>query len=61
MKGLQGFIGTMLFYVVLSYFVMPLVFFYFIEKTLTSAGNGFVVGSVLSILLWFSFRSYITA
>ena len=59
MKGLQGFIGTMLFYVILSYFIMPLAFFYFIEKSLTSAGNGFVVGSIISILMWFSFRSYI--
>lgn len=59
MKGLQSFIGTMIFYVLLSYIVMPLAFFYFVEKTLMSAGNGFVVGSIVSILLWFMFRSSI--
>lgn len=59
MKGLNSFIGTMLFYIVLSYVIMPLVFFYFVEKSLMSAGNGFVAGSILSILLWFSFRSSI--
>jgi hypothetical protein len=59
MKGLQTFIGTMLFYIFLSYILMPLVFFYFVEKSLTSAGNGFVVGSIVSVLMWFTFRSYI--
>jgi hypothetical protein len=59
MKGLQPFIGVMAFYAVLSYIVMPLIFFYFVEKTLMSAGNGFVVGSIVSILLWFTFRKTI--
>jgi hypothetical protein len=61
MKGLNSFIATMIFYIVLSYVLMPLVFFYFVEKTLMSAGNGFVVGSILSLLLWFSFRSSVLA
>ncbi len=59
MKGLQSFIGTMIFYILLSYVIMPLAFFYFVEKSLMSAGNGFVVGSVLSVMLWFIFRSSI--
>lgn len=59
MKGLQSFIGVMLFYVVLSYIVVPLFFFFYVEKTLLSAGNGFIAGSILSIILWLSFRSYI--
>lgn len=59
MKNLQGFISTMLFYIVLSYVIMPLIFFYSFDKTLLSAGNGFVVGSLLSVVLWFNFRSSI--
>jgi hypothetical protein len=59
MKGLQGFIGVMLFYVILSYLIMPIVFFYYVEKSLMSAGNGFIVGSLISIVLWLYFRSYI--
>ena len=59
MKGLQGFIGVMLFYLILSYLIMPIVFFYYVEKSLMSAGNGFIVGSLISIVLWLYFRSYI--
>ena len=32
---------------------MPLVFYYGFGKNLTSAGNGFVVGSIISIILWY--------
>ena len=59
MAGLQMFIGTMLFYVLLSYVVMPVIFYYYVEKTLLSAGNGFVAGSLLSVVLWYTFRSQI--
>lgn len=59
MAGLQMFIGTMLFYILLSYVVMPIVFYYYVEKSLLSAGNGFVAGSLLSVLLWYTFRSQI--
>ena len=59
MKGLNTFIGVMLFYVVLSYVLFPLAFYYFVEKSLMSAGNGFVVGSIVSVLLWFTFRTTI--
>ena len=44
MASFNMFVGTMLFYVLLSYVVMPLVFYYYVEKTLLSAGNGFVAG-----------------
>ena len=53
------FVGVMAFYAVLSYIVGPLGFYYFVDKTLMSAGNGFVVGSIVSVLLWFTFRSTI--
>jgi hypothetical protein len=56
MASLQMFIGTMLFYVLLSYVVMPVIFYYYVEKTLLSAGNGFVAGSLLSVVLWYTFR-----
>ena len=59
MKGLNTFIGVMLFYAILSYIAFPLAFYYFIEKSLMSAGNGFVVGSIVSVLLWFTFRTTI--
>jgi hypothetical protein len=36
---------------------MPLLFYFLINKTDASAGNGFVVGSILSLLLWFVYGS----
>lgn len=59
MKGFNAFVGTMLFYMVLSYVIMPLVFYYFVDNTLMSAGNGNVVGSLMSVVLWYTFRSQI--
>jgi len=59
MASLNMFIGTMLFYVLLSYVIMPVIFYYYVEKTLLSAGNGFVAGSLLSVVLWYTFRSQI--
>jgi len=47
------FVGIMLFYILLSYIIFPLSFYYLIDKTLLSAGNGFVVGSIISIILWY--------
>ena len=46
------FFQIMAFYIVLSYVLFPLGFYYLVEKSLVSAGNGFITGSVLSILLW---------
>lgn len=51
------FLSIMLFYILLSYILGPLFFYYFFGKTLKSAGNGFVVGSILSIVLWQFFGS----
>ena len=47
------FLMIMAFYAVLSYIAGPLVFYYFIDRSLASAGNGYVFGSVLSLVLWF--------
>jgi hypothetical protein len=43
----------MAFYILLSYLLGPLIFYYTFGKTLKSAGNGFVVGSILSIIIWY--------
>ena len=51
----QTFLGIMGFYIILSYVVFPLGFYYLVEKSLVSAGNGFVVGSLISVALWYSF------
>jgi hypothetical protein len=51
-KKLQTFVGIMLFYALLTYLVFPVGFYYLINKSLVSAGNGFIVGSLVSIALW---------
>lgn len=48
---LQSLIGIMAFYAILTYVIFPLSFYYF-KRTLASAGNGFIAGSLVSILLW---------
>lgn len=50
---LQTFSAIMAFYILLSHVIFPLGFFYLVEKSLVSAGNGFVAGSLISIALWF--------
>ena len=56
-KSYQKFIGIMVFYILLSYVIAPLISYYFMGKTLKAAGNGFVVGSIISIILWYSYGS----
>lgn len=48
------FLGIMIFYLVLSYIVGPLVGYYAGGNSLDWAGHGFVVGSLISIVLWYS-------
>jgi len=52
-KKLQLFASIMGFYILLSYIAFPLAFFYLVEKSLESAGNGFVLGSLISVALWY--------
>jgi hypothetical protein len=52
-KKLQLFASIMGFYILLSYVVFPLGFYYLVEKSLESAGNGFVLGSLISVTLWY--------
>jgi hypothetical protein len=54
-KQVQTFMGIMSFYIVLTYIIFPLGFYYLAGKTLASAGNGFVVGSIVSVILWYNF------
>lgn len=51
------FLRIMVFYIFLSYILGPIVFFYAFGRTLKSAGNGFMVGSILSVLLWYFYGS----
>jgi hypothetical protein len=53
----QLFISIMEFYALLSYVIGPMAFYYLRERSLASAGNGFILGSVVSILLWLSVGS----
>jgi hypothetical protein len=54
-KKMQTFLGIMAFYAVLTFVIFPVGFYYLVNKSLMSAGNGFVVGSLISIMLWFVF------
>jgi len=47
------FLQIMAFYMLVTYVLGPVVFYYAFGRTLASAGNGFVAGSILSIVLWF--------
>jgi hypothetical protein len=51
----QTYMGVMAFYIFLSYVLFPLGFYHFVNKTLLSAGNGFIVGSIVSIVLWMTY------
>lgn len=51
----QTLMSILAFYAILSFIIFPIGFYYLVEKSALSAGNGFVVGSVLSIVLWFGF------
>ena len=49
------FFSVMVFYIFLSYILFPLIFYYLVDKSLHGAGNGYVVGSIISLILWFAF------
>jgi hypothetical protein len=52
---LQTFLGIMSFYILLSYLIFPMIFYYLMGKSLASAGKGFIVGSLISIVLWLAY------
>ena len=48
----QKYIQIMLFYIFLSYIISPVIAYYTLGNTLDAAGKGFMVGSIISVLLW---------
>jgi len=50
--NLTKYSGVMAFYAVLTYILFPVIGYFLLGKTLDAAGNGFIVGSVVSVLLW---------
>ena len=44
--------GVMAFYAVLTYIIFPAIAYFLFGKTLDAAGNGFIVGSIISVVLW---------
>ncbi len=44
--------GVMAFYAVITYLLFPVIAYFLFGKTLEAAGNGFIVGSVISVVLW---------
>lgn len=48
-------IYIMIFYAILSYIVGPMIGYYTMDRSDISAGDGAVVGSVVTIFLWFMY------
>jgi hypothetical protein len=46
--------SIMLFYAILSCLIGPLIFYYVGNRSLQMAGNGFVIFSIISIILWYT-------
>jgi hypothetical protein len=44
--------GVMAFYAVLTYVLFPAIAYFLFGKTLEAVGNGFITGSVVSVVLW---------
>ena len=44
--------GVMAFYAVITYLLFPVIAYFLFGKTLEAAGNGFIAGSVASVVLW---------
>ena len=49
---LTKYTGVMAFYAVLTYLLFPAIAYFLFGKTLEAAGNGFIAGSVVSVILW---------
>jgi len=54
---LMLFMQIMAFYALLSYVIGPVIGYYAFGRSISSAGNGFVVGSIISVILWQFFGS----
>jgi hypothetical protein len=56
---LSRFVQIMLFYIVLSYLVFPVGAYYIFGHNLQIAGMGYVVGSLISVVLWLTYGRYL--
>ena len=54
MNKLNTFIYIMIFYIVLSYVIGPLIGWNVGKNKYENAGHGFVLASILSIILWYT-------
>ena len=50
--NITKYVGVMAFYAVLTYLLFPAIAYFLFGKTLEAAGNGFIAGSVVSVVLW---------
>jgi hypothetical protein len=50
--NLAKYAGVMAFYAVLTYLLFPAIAYFLFGKTLEAAGNGFIAGSIVSVVLW---------
>ena len=50
--NLTKYTGVMAFYAALTYIIFPAIAYFLFGKTLDAAGNGFIVGSIVSVVLW---------
>jgi len=46
---------VMVFYMILSYIIGPIIGYYLIGKNVASIGNGLIIGSITSIILWYTY------
>ena len=49
------FIQIMVFYMLLIFLVFPMIAYYAFGKTLDAAGKGFMVGAIVSVMLYWFF------
>lgn len=56
-SNFRMFLNVMLFYIFLSFILFPAAFYFFFNYSLKTAGNGFVAGSLVSIVLWYTYGS----
>jgi hypothetical protein len=56
----QVFLHLLLIYSFISYLICPFIFYYLSDRSIKSAGRGMVVGSIVSILLWYSVGEKLT-
>ena len=52
-SNITTFISIMIFYAILSSVIGPIIFYYLGNKSLQMAGYGFIVFSMISMLLWY--------